>query len=124
MRAADRLQVFVDTIVSGDGPEQGCIAAVSGADGATVRACSGIARADDTGSIAGSTLTQDVALRRTVDAGVGLAEAVLALTATPAHAIGFGESLGALRSGFVGDAVLLDAELAVRGVWVGAPATR
>lgn len=106
------------------------MAAAGSADGhydlgaVKVTVTDGIARADDTGSIAGSTLTQDVALRRTVDAGVGLAEAVLALTATPAHAIGFGESLGALRSGFVGDAVLLDAELAVRGVWVGAPATR
>ncbi len=106
------------------------MAAAGSADGhydlgaVKVTVSDGIARADDTGSIAGSTLTQDVALRRTVDAGVGLAEAVLALTATPARAIGFGESLGALRSGFVGDAVLLDAELAVRGVWVGAPATR
>lgn len=106
------------------------MAAAGSADGhydlgaVKVTVTDGIARADDTGSIAGSTLTQDVALRRTVDAGVGLAEAVLALTATPARAIGFGESLGALRSGFVGDAVLLDAELAVRGVWVGAPPTR
>ena len=106
------------------------MAAAGSADGhydlgaVKVTVSDGIAHADDTGSIAGSTLTQDVALRRTVDAGVGLAEAVLALTATPARAIGFGESLGALRSGFVGDAVLLDAELAVRGVWVGAPATR
>lgn len=80
----------------------------------------GMARADDTGSIAGSTLTQDVALRRAVEAGVALGEAVRALTATPAGAVGYGESLGRLLPGYAADAVLLDAGLAVRGVWVGA----
>ncbi|MEV7631523.1 N-acetylglucosamine-6-phosphate deacetylase [Microbacterium sp. NPDC089318] len=84
----------------------------------------GMARADDTGSIAGSTLTQDVALRRAVEAGVPMGEAVRALTSTPARAVGYGESLGALQPGFVADAVLLSAEHVVRGVWVGAAPTR
>lgn len=83
----------------------------------------GVARVDS-GSIAGSTLTQDVALRRAVEAGVPLAAAVRALTATPAAAIGFGDRLGALRPGLVGDAVLLDAELRVQRVWTGAPVGR
>lgn len=84
----------------------------------------GIARADDTGSIAGSTLTQDVALRRAVEAGVDLGEAVRALTTTPARAVGFGEALGLLQAGRTADAVLLDAAFAVRGVWIGAAPTR
>ncbi|WP_417554463.1 N-acetylglucosamine-6-phosphate deacetylase [Microbacterium sp.] len=84
----------------------------------------GMARADDTGSIAGSTLTQDIALRRAVDAGVPLGEAVRALTATPAGAIGFDGSLGLLQSGHVADAVLLDADLTVHAVWTGAAPTR
>ena len=84
----------------------------------------GIARADDTGSIAGSTLTQDVALRRAVEAGVPVGDAVRALTATPASAVGFGASLGMLQPGFVADAVLLDAAYAVQGVWVGAAPQR
>lgn len=106
------------------------MAAAGSADGkydlgaVKVTVTDGIARADDTGSIAGSTLTQDVALRRAVEAGVDLAEVVTALTATPARAIGYGASLGALRPGFVGDAVLMTAVYEVRGVWVGAPATR
>ncbi|MFJ2543211.1 N-acetylglucosamine-6-phosphate deacetylase [Microbacterium sp. NPDC087589] len=79
----------------------------------------GIARADDTGSIAGSTLTQDVALRRATAAGAPLAEAVRALTETPAGAIGYGDRLGRLGVGYVGDAVLLDAQLRVVRVWVG-----
>jgi N-acetylglucosamine-6-phosphate deacetylase len=79
----------------------------------------GVARADDTGSIAGSTLTQDVALRRAVDAGATLTEAVRALTETPARAIGRDSGLGSLREGMTADAVLLDAELHVARVWVG-----
>ena len=70
------------------------MAAAGSADGSydlgavKVTVTDGIARADDTGSIAGSTLTQDVALQRSVQAGVPLADAVRALTATPARAIG------------------------------------
>lgn len=79
----------------------------------------GIARADDTGSIAGSTLTQDDALRRATAAGAPLAEAVRALTETPAAAIGYGDRLGRLAVGYVADAVLLDAQLWVERVWVG-----
>ncbi|MBN8205470.1 amidohydrolase family protein [Microbacterium esteraromaticum] len=84
----------------------------------------GVARTDDTGSIAGSTLTQDVALRNAVAAGVPLAEAVRALTSTPAGAIGYGASLGTLQPGFVADAVLLSDGFDVQGVWVGAAPTR
>jgi len=79
----------------------------------------GIARADDTGSIAGSTLTQDVALRRAIDAGASLGEAVRALTETPARAIGCDGEHGSLTVGRRGDGVLLDARLRVERVWVG-----
>jgi N-acetylglucosamine-6-phosphate deacetylase len=101
------------------------MAAAGSADGhydlgaVSVTVENGIARADDTGSIAGSTLTQDVALLRAVQAGVALPEAVRALTETPARAIGVGEAFGSLQSGRCGDAVLLDAELRVVRVWVG-----
>lgn len=80
----------------------------------------GVARADDTGSIAGSTLTQDVALRRAVQAGATLPAAVQALTETPARAIGRDAVLGRLQEGLLGDAVLLDADLRVARVWTGA----
>ncbi|WP_337004587.1 MULTISPECIES: N-acetylglucosamine-6-phosphate deacetylase [unclassified Microbacterium] len=101
------------------------MAAAGSADGhydlgaVSVTVENGVARADDTGSIAGSTLTQDVALRRAVQAGVALADAVTALTETPARAIGRDAALGALRPGLIGDAVLLDAELRVARVWSG-----
>ncbi len=83
----------------------------------------GVARVDS-GSIAGSTLTQDVALRNTVAAGVPLADAVEALTRTPARAIGVAEQLGALERGFLADAVLLSAGLDVTRVWTGAALAR
>lgn len=80
----------------------------------------GVARLRENGAIAGSTLTLDDALRRTVrDGRIGIVEAVAALTATPARAIGRGADLGALEPGFAADAVLLDADLSVAGVWGG-----
>ena len=78
----------------------------------------GVARLAGGGSIAGSTLTQDAALRLTVSAGVPLAEAVGALTLVPARAIGRDRDLGSLTPGKRGDAVLLSADLHVRAVWV------
>lgn len=102
------------------------MAAAGSADGnydlgaVKVTVADGIARADDTGSIAGSTLTQDVALRRAVEAGVSLAEAVRALTQTPAAAIGYEAQLGRLTPGRIGDAVLLDVRLQVKHVQTGA----
>jgi N-acetylglucosamine-6-phosphate deacetylase len=84
----------------------------------------GVARLAHERSIAGSTLTQDAALRCAVAAGVDLAEAVAALTSTPARAVGRGTDLGALTPGFTADAVLLTADLAVRGVWTAGEQAR
>lgn len=77
----------------------------------------GVARIAGTDTIAGSTLTQDAALRVAVGAGAPLAVAVEALTATPARAIGRPD-LGRLSPGAVGDLVLLSSDLQVRGVWI------
>ncbi len=88
----------------------------------TVDVVDGTARLADGGAIAGSTLTQDAALRHVVGAGIALADAVTALTRTPADAIGRPD-LGRLAAGSAADAVLLSAELAVRSVWTaGIPA--
>lgn len=78
----------------------------------------GVARLAGDGAIAGSTLTQDAALRLAVSAGVALTDAVDALTRVPARAIGREHDLGSLARGMLGDAVLLTADLHVRGVWV------
>lgn len=89
--------------------------------GLAVTVTDGVARLDSNGAIAGSTLTQDAALRHAVSAGVALPAAVRALTATPARAVGRPD-LGRLVVGGLADAVLLDAELRVQRVWVGGDA--
>ncbi|MEV7693098.1 N-acetylglucosamine-6-phosphate deacetylase [Microbacterium sp. NPDC089189] len=86
-----------------------------GALAVTVR--DGVARLTGTDTIAGSTLTQDTALRTTVAAGVPLPAAVDALTRTPARVLARAD-LGRLEVGAVADAVLLRADLTVARVWV------
>ncbi|MGO4691986.1 N-acetylglucosamine-6-phosphate deacetylase [Glaciibacter sp. 2TAF33] len=100
------------------------MAATGSADGAyllgtlAVTVTDGVARLTDGGSIAGSTLTLDSALRRAVtEVGVPMADAVTALTETPARAIGRGADLGRLAAGFAADAVLLSRELQVEAVF-------
>ena len=78
----------------------------------------GVARLAGGGSIAGSTLTLDDALRRAVlEVGIPVPEAVRALTETPAAAVGRGADLGRLAPGYAADAVLLDDDFRVRQVW-------
>lgn len=86
--------------------------------GLAVRVTDGTARLDEGGAIAGSTLTQDAALRLVVDHGVALPTAVDALTRVPARAVGVDDRYGALESGRVADIVLLDEGLHVQAVWV------
>lgn len=71
-----------------------------------------------TDTIAGSTLTLDSALRRAVDVvGLSWPDAVGAVTAVPARALGFDDHLGLLEGGFAADAVALDADGNVTAVW-------
>lgn len=82
-----------------------------------VEVTGGVARLAGGGSIAGSTLTLDAALRFAVrEAGLALPDAVDALTRTPARALGRAD-LGALEAGFAADAVLFGSDLEVRRVW-------
>lgn len=84
--------------------------------GLSVTVEGGVARLTD-GTIAGSTLTQDVALRNAVAWGIDLPRAVAALTTVPARALGLHERLGGLRAGMAADAVVLDETLDVVAVW-------
>jgi len=78
----------------------------------------GVARLAGGGSIAGSTLTLDDALRRAVqEVGLPVTDAVRAVTETPAAAIGRGADLGRLLPGYLADAVLLDDRFTVQRVW-------
>ncbi|SOE00281.1 N-acetylglucosamine-6-phosphate deacetylase [Blastococcus haudaquaticus] len=81
---------------------------------------------EGTGTIAGSTLTLDTALRLAVDvAGLDPVTTVTALTATPARAIGLGNRFGRLAPGYAADAVVLGDDWSVRAVWAdGEPVPR
>ncbi|WEO75974.1 N-acetylglucosamine-6-phosphate deacetylase [Cryobacterium sp. SO2] len=100
------------------------MAAAGSPDGAyllgslNVTVANGIARVEGSDTIAGSTLTQDAALRMAVGRlGLSLTDAVTALTATPAAALGLDDRLGYLAPGFAADLVGLTSDLAVSHVW-------
>ncbi len=71
-----------------------------------------------TDTLAGSTLTLDVALRTAITAAqVPPADAVAALTSTPARVLGLDDTLGRLAPGFAADLVVLDEDWTVDAVW-------
>lgn len=76
----------------------------------------GAARVAGTDSLAGSTLTLDVAVRRCVRFGIPLGDALHAATAAPARAIGRPD-LGVLALGAPADVALWDGELNITHVW-------
>ena len=85
----------------------------------------GVARLRTDGeSLAGSTLTMDVALRRAVhDVGLPVEAAVAMASSTPARLLGIADRVGRLAPGLDADLVVLDADLTVervmaRGRWV------
>jgi N-acetylglucosamine-6-phosphate deacetylase len=69
------------------------------------------------GTLAGSALTMDQAVRNCVAAGVPLTSALRAATSTPARCVG-ADGHGALTVGGPATLVELDAELQVRRTWV------
>lgn len=69
------------------------------------------------GTLAGSVLTLDVALRNAVSIGMPLPRASHALSAAPAAYLGL-EDRGRIAIGLRADLVVVDADLAVTGVWV------
>lgn len=70
------------------------------------------------GSLAGSVLTLDAALRHAVGAGVSLPDASRMLSAVPARSLGLRDR-GELRPGLRADLVVLDDDLRVERVFVG-----
>lgn len=84
----------------------------------------GVATLAESGSLAGSTLTMDVAFRNLVRVvGLSIADAVRATSGRPAELIGVAERTGSLRAGLAADLVVLDDDLRVvrvlrNGEWI------
>ncbi|MBM7582268.1 N-acetylglucosamine-6-phosphate deacetylase [Caldicoprobacter guelmensis] len=78
----------------------------------------GVARLKERGNLAGSTLTQDQALRNMVLIGIPLEDAVKMLTEVPADIIGMGYKKGRIKKGFDADLVVLDGKLHVSKVFI------
>ena len=117
---AERVALVTDAILAagmGDG--------VHGSGRRRIEVSGGAARLAGSSTIAGSTLTMDVAVRRAVHAGLALPEVARAASTTPARALGL-DGVGAIAPGARADLVVLDADLVVRGVvargrWVEGP---
>lgn len=77
------------------------------------------------GSLAGSTLTMDAALRNLVNAcGLSMVDAVRTCSTTPAELLGLDQRLGAIRGGLAADLVVMDDGLVPtrvmhNGEWIG-----
>lgn len=111
-RGADRLVLVTDAIDAtgvGDGSYE--------LGGQRVTVSDGVARLDS-GSLAGSTLTMDRAVRRAVRDGISLEQAVAAAGRNPAAAVGL-TGVGTIVPGARADLVVLDAELRVTRVMRG-----
>jgi N-acetylglucosamine-6-phosphate deacetylase len=80
--------------------------------GQQVTVTNGEARLTSNGSLAGSTLTMDGALRRAMrDSGLPIEVAVAAASTNPARVLGVGGERGAIAPGLIADLVHLDADL-------------
>jgi N-acetylglucosamine-6-phosphate deacetylase len=79
----------------------------------------GVARITGAKSLAGSTLTLDVAVARAVrEVGLTPLAAIEAATVVPAQILGVADRFGRLEPGYVADGVLFDRDWQVRSVWI------
>jgi N-acetylglucosamine-6-phosphate deacetylase len=107
----DRLMLITDAMRASGLPD-----GTSELGGQPVVVRNGTARLHD-GTLAGSVLTMDQAVRNAVRCGVTLASAVQMASRAPARYLGLSDR-GALEVGLRADMVVLDAQLDVSQVWV------
>ncbi|HEX2903497.1 MAG TPA: N-acetylglucosamine-6-phosphate deacetylase [Jatrophihabitans sp.] len=87
--------------------------------GLPVTVAGGQARSTETGALAGSTLTMDVAFRRAVtEVGLSLPDAVRVSSTNPARLLGIQDRCGDIRPGLAADLVHLADDLTLRRVMV------
>lgn len=110
--APDRLALITDAMAAAGAPDGHYMLGTLDVDVAD-----GVARLSDGGSIAGSTLTMDTALRRAVtEVGLGVVDAVNAATRVPARLLGLEREIGSVQPGLVADLLLLDDAWQIRAM--------
>lgn len=113
-KGLDRLMLVTDAM-----PSVGTEDSEFMLQGKRIMVRSGVCLFED-GTLAGTHLDMASALRNTVEAtGLGVAEAAVMASATPARFLSLHASHGALAAGMRADWVWLDAELQPRGTWIG-----
>jgi N-acetylglucosamine-6-phosphate deacetylase len=108
---AQRVALVTDAIAAAGMPDGD-----SELGGLAVTVSGGVARLTASGTIAGSTTTMAASLRRTVQSGVSIVDAVRMAATTPATVLGLQKDVGAITPGLRADLVLLDDDLAVTAV--------
>lgn len=112
-KGRERVTLITDSIAAtglGDGAYE--------LGGQAVQVRDGEARLAD-GTLAGSTLTLDRAVRNLVQwCGVSVVDALYMAATTPAHAIGLGERKGQVQAGYDADLTILDGDLYPLGVMI------
>jgi N-acetylglucosamine-6-phosphate deacetylase len=110
--APDRLALITDAMAAAGAPDGRYLLGTLDVDVA-----GGVARLADGGSIAGSTLTMDTALRRAVtEVGLDVVDAVNAAARVPARFLGLDREIGAVQPGLVADLLLLDDSWRIRAM--------
>ena len=112
LRAIPRLYCITDATAATDMPDGDYTLGSQ-----KVHKCLGCVRLADGSSLAGSALTMDRALRNLVSLGLDLADASNRVSRYPADYLGLADR-GRLQAGAWADLVVLDAQLAVRRVFV------
>lgn len=81
-----------------------------------IEVCDGVARLAGQDTLAGSTLSMDLAVRNAIAAGMPVVDASRAASLVPARLLGSSDRTGSLVSGKVADLVVLDDNLSVHAV--------
>ncbi|WP_104118058.1 N-acetylglucosamine-6-phosphate deacetylase [Arthrobacter sp. B1805] len=106
-------------LVSDSTAAAGCTSGVFRLGRSEVAVVDGSAVLTATGALAGGAGSLLDVVRCTVEAGVGIVDAVRSATAVPASVLGLADELGALRSGLRADAVVVTPDLELAGVLRG-----
>ena len=108
-KGADRIMLVTDSLYI-----TGCKETEGVSTGIKFIVEDGVAKLPDRSAFAGSVSTMDVLIKRCLEAGVSLEDAVLSATKTPADSLGVKK--GRIEVGFDADFVIFDKEINVKKV--------